>query len=106
MSFLQNKVFLDFKSYLEEAGVIGTALGFLTASATLDLSRTIVNELLLPNIIALRTRSIPVYDLDEVLQSVLTFFLSFFVAFAVIKIGGFQQKKLPMVVTVAGGGLA
>jgi large-conductance mechanosensitive channel len=107
MSFLtENKTFLDMKSFLEQSQVIGVALGFMTASATLDLSRSVVSELLYPWVIAIRTASLPRFDLDDVAQSLITWILSMFVVFILIKGFNLQEKKIPMVLAVSAGGMA
>jgi large-conductance mechanosensitive channel len=107
MSFItENKTYQDLKSFLTETNVTGTALGFLIASATLDLARTTVSEGMYPFITALRTGALPRFDLDEIFQSLITFFLSMLVAFASIKIFNLQERKLPLVMTVGAGSIA
>lgn len=107
MNFLtENKTLLDMKSFLEQSQVIGVALGFMTASATLDLSRSVVSQLLYPWVVALRTASLPRFDLDDVAQSFITWILSLFVVFLLIKGFNLQEKKIPMVLAVSAGGMA
>lgn len=107
LNFLtENKTFLDMKSFLEQSQVVGVALGFMTASATLDLSRSVVSELLYPWVIAIRTASAPRFDLDDVAQSLITWILSMLVVFILIKGFNLQEKKIPMVLAVSAGGMA
>jgi hypothetical protein len=70
------------------------------------LARTTVSEGMYPFITGLRTGSLPRFDIDEIFQSLITFFLSMLVAFASIKIFNLQERKLPLVMTVGAGSIA
>ena len=102
----KNKTFVEFKDFLLESNVIGTSLGFMVASSVLDLSRTGVREVLLPLVHGIRHTSAPSIDVDEIAESFVSFLISMFLVFFIIKVGGFQQKSIPMVLAGGAGGLA
>lgn len=101
----KNKTFLEFRDFLVESNVIGTSLGFMVASSVLDLSRTGIREILMPLVHSIRHTSIPRFEWDEVAESTVSFLISMFLVFFIIKVFNFQQKSIPMVLAVGAGGM-
>lgn len=106
MSFiLNNELVMSFKDYVQDQNIPGVAIGFLLAQTTLDMARTGVSEMILPLVTALRTTSTPSFDVDLILQSIITFIVTMMIIFTVVKVFNLQTKKVPVVATVANAAL-
>jgi large-conductance mechanosensitive channel len=106
MSFItQNELVMGFKDFIQDQNVAGTAIGFLIASSVLDMSRVMVSETILPFVTALRTTSVPQFDVDLILQSVITFIVTMMIVFTTVKVFNLQTRKVPIVATVANASL-
>lgn len=106
MSFiLDNKIVLSFKDFITDQNVAGTGIGFLLASTTLDLARVFVREGIMPFVHALRSTSAPRFDIDAILQSLITFIITMLVIFVTVRLFNLQTKKIPVVATVSNASL-
>lgn len=98
MSWLtDNQLAMDFKTFVQDSNFAGVGLGFLSAQATLDLSKTFVAALVMPMIIALRTRSVPKFDIEMFFEAFVVFLVTLLTVFVTIKIFNLQQKQVPIV---------
>lgn len=88
---------LEFGSFLQSHNVAGLAIGFLIASSTLDTSKSLVSSAIMPLVTGLRTLKTPKFDLSPLLESLITFFITMFVAFVVIRVARIQAKPVPLV---------
>jgi len=106
MSFiLDNEIVLSFRDFLQDQSVAGTGIGFLLASSTLDLARVFVREGIMPFVHALRSTSVPRFDIDSIIQSLITFIITMLVIFVVVRVFNLQTKKIPVVATVSNASL-
>jgi len=106
MSFvLDNQIIMSFKDFLQDQAVVGTSLGFLIASTTLDMARVFVREGIMPFVIALRSTSLPRFNIDNIISSIITFVLTMLVIFVTIRVFNLQTKKIPVVATVSNAAL-
>jgi large-conductance mechanosensitive channel len=106
MSFiLNNELVLSFKDFVLQQNVAGVGIGFLLAQTTLDLARVFVREGVLPWVSAIRTTSVPKFDLDSILQAIITFLVTMIIIFSVVKIFDLQTSKVPVVATISNAAL-
>jgi len=106
MSFiLENELFMDFKTFIQDQKVAGTAIGFLLAQTTLDLARVGVNQGVMPLVTAIRTGSLPKYDLSQIFEALVVFLITMMVIFSTVKIFDLQTAQVPLVATVSGARL-
>lgn len=106
MSFiLENQLVMDFKTFVQDQKVAGTAIGFLLAQTTLDLARVGVNQGIMPLVTALRTGSLPKYDLQSIFEALVVFFITMLVIFTTVKVFDLQTTQVPVVATVSGARL-
>jgi large-conductance mechanosensitive channel len=106
MSFiLSNEIVMSFRDFIQDQQIAGTALGFLIASSTLDVARVFVREGVMPFVYAIRSTSIPKFDIDSIIQTLITFFVTMLVVFATVRIFDLQTKKIPVVATVSNAAL-
>lgn len=88
---------VEFGSFLQSQNIAGLAVGFLIASSTLDTAKSLVSGGIMPFVESLRTLKTPKFDLTPLLESMITFFVTMFVAFVVIKIGKIEAKPVQVV---------
>jgi large-conductance mechanosensitive channel len=106
MSFiLDNELVLSFKDFVQDQNVPGTAIGFLLAQSTLDLSRVFVRDGIMPFVTAIRTTSVPKFDLDNIFGALITFIVTMLVIFTSVRVFRLQQRKVPIVATVSNAAL-
>lgn len=98
--FTTPRLALEFGSFLQSHNVAGLAVGFLIASSTLDTSKSIVSGGIMPMVTALRTLKTPKFEFSPVLESLITFFVTMFVAFVVIRVGRIKAQPVPLVQVV------
>jgi len=106
MSFiLDNELVLSFKDFVQDQGVVGTGVGFLLAQTTLDMARVFVRDGILPFVKAIRTASVPKFDLDNIFSAIITFIVTMLVIFTTVRVFNLQTKKVPVVATISNAAL-
>lgn len=91
---------LEFGSFLQSHNVAGLAIGFLIASSTLDTAKSLVSGTIMPVVTSLRTLKTPQFNLSPLLESLITFFVTMFTAFVVIKVARIKSQAVPLVQVV------
>lgn len=91
------QVFQDFSTFVKDSQIVNVAIGFLIAQATMDSSKSFVSSIIMPLIQGLRTLKAPVFPIANFVGSLITFFITLFVAFVFIKVLRLQAKPIPAV---------
>lgn len=91
---------VEFGSFLQSQNIAGLAVGFLIASTTLDTAKSLVSGGIMPLVLSLRTMKTPKFEFTPLLESVITFMVTLFVVFVIIKIGKVDTKAVPIVQVV------
>lgn len=92
-----SQVFVDFGSFLQSSNILGLATGFLIAQSTLEVSRTAVSAISGPIVASMRGLRIPEFDWQSLGEAAVTFLLTMFLAFIVIRFGKINTTPIPIV---------
>lgn len=88
---------MDFNTFLKETNIVTVGISFLIAQSTLDMSKSFIGSLVMPIIQAIRTLKAPSFPVSSFIASILTFLVTIFVAFFIIKMFNLQTKPIPLV---------
>lgn len=95
--FVVNDVVGEFGSFLQSQNIAGLTIGFLIGTSTLDMSKSLVAAVVMPVVAALRGMRAPPIDLLSLYEPVLTFVLTLFVCFVILKLGNIAPKPIQLV---------
>lgn len=84
---------LDFTQFLKEYNVVGLGIGALVANNTMDIGKAIVDSLVMPIVTAIITRSPPTFTYYGLIQSLVTFIVTMFVIFFLMRIFNIKATK-------------
>ena len=84
---------LDFTQFLKEYNVIGLGVGALVAQNTMDIGKAIVDSLIMPIVTGIVTRSTPTFTYYSLIQSLVTFLVTMFVIFLLMRVFGVKATK-------------
>lgn len=93
-------VFMDFNSFLKDAKILDTAISFVLAGATLDTSRSLVNNAIMPLVFALREMKAPVIGYEALANSAILWVITLWIAFVVIRVFSLTARPVQMVQTI------
>lgn len=92
--YTKAKVFASkFSEWVLESNIPGLAIGGLVSSTVLDMSRTLVDAIVMPLVDSIRTGVGIDIDFDTLINSVLSGIVVLFVAYAIISFTGLRQAK-------------
>jgi large-conductance mechanosensitive channel len=91
---------MDFQDFIKDQQIASVGISFLIAQATLDTSKSFVGSLVMPLITAIKTMKAPQFPVANFLASIITFFITMFIAFVVVKLLRLQVKQVPLVQVV------
>lgn len=95
-----NQWIMDFYSFIQETNIATVGISFLIAQSTLDMSKSFVGSLVMPIIQAIRTLKPPTFPISNFLATILTFFITLFISFVIVKLLRLQVKQVPLVQVV------
>ena len=96
----------DFGVFLKDSNIISMGLGFLIAQSTMDMSKGMVRTTIMPIIDAIRTLKTPKFEVSSLVASIITFVITLFVTFVIIKLFRLQAKPIqPVMVANSDGRL-
>lgn len=98
--FIGGDVVGEFGSFLQSQNILGLAIGYLLGSSTLDVSKSVIQVLVLPLVASLHNMRAPAIDLLALYEPMLTFVLTLFVCFVILKIGNVAPKPIQLVQVV------
>ena len=88
----------DFNTFINDSNVGNLGISFLVAQATLDMTKSGVGSLVMPIIEGIRSLKMPKFPLQNFVASIITFFVTLFVAFVLIKTLRLQIKPVQPVI--------
>jgi large-conductance mechanosensitive channel len=88
-----NEFILDFSQFIKEYNVVGLGIGALVANNTMDIGKAIVDSLIMPIVTGIITRSTPTFTYYGLIQSMITFLVTMFVIFFLMRIFGIKATK-------------
>lgn len=92
-----SQIFMDFGSFLQQQNVLGIAIGFLIAMSSMDTAKTFVRDAIMPIVHSMRTMQPPVFVFEDMIEATITFIITMFVAFIVVRITKTDIKPVPVV---------
>lgn len=99
-NFQPGKLAVEFGSFLQSQNILGLAIGFLIASSTLDTSKALVSSVIMPLVEGLQGLDVPQFDLYPLLESIVTFIVTMFIAFVILRVAKVQNKQIQLVQVV------
>lgn len=84
---------LDFTQFLKEYNVVGLGIGALVANNTMDIGKAIVDSLVMPIVTGIVTRTVPTFTYYGLIQSLITFIVTMFVIFFLMRIFNIRATK-------------
>ncbi|KAF6250464.1 hypothetical protein COO60DRAFT_1646847 [Scenedesmus sp. NREL 46B-D3] len=83
---IDQKILTDFGSWLKEMNVIGLGVGSLVASNALIIGTSITEAVVLPIVHAIMQRTLPKFQVKQVMLPILTFLVTMAVVFLTMRI--------------------
>jgi large-conductance mechanosensitive channel len=95
MSFISGTTWVqDFGIFMKDSQILPMALGFLIATSTMDMSKSLVGTTIMPIIEAVRSMKTPKFHVSSLVAAVITFIITISVTFTIIKLFRLQAKPI------------
>jgi large-conductance mechanosensitive channel len=94
---LTPRIFVEFSGFLREYNLVALGLAFLIGQSSLELSRSFIKTTVLPLVGSALNLKLPSIDASELLTAFLTFIVTMFIAFILVRALRVDVKPLPIV---------
>jgi large-conductance mechanosensitive channel len=99
-AFTPPKIAVEFGTFLNAANIAGLAIGVLIATSTLDTSKSLIHTTIMPLVQSIQTLKAPTFNLSPLIESLLTFIITMFIAFIIFRIGKVKPAPISLVQVV------
>lgn len=94
LKFLPDTQFLlDFPQFIKEFNVVGLGVGALVASNTMEIGKAFTDSIIMPLVNAIITQTVPEISYYSLVQTLVTFIVTMFVVFLMIKLFRIKLTK-------------
>lgn len=92
-----SRIAVEFGSFLQAQNIAGLSIGFLIASSTLDTAKNVVSTSIMPLVQSMQTLKPPKFDFSPLVQSLMTFLITMFLCFVILKVGRVKPQAVSLV---------
>lgn len=86
-------ILLDFPQFLKEFNIVGLGIGTLVANNTLEIGKAFTDSVLMPIVNGILTQTVPDISYYALVQTLLTFVVTMFVIFAMLRLFNIRMTK-------------
>lgn len=83
-----SSLLLNFSEFLQKQNVLGLGIGTLVGASTLEMGKALTDSVIMPLVESLTTGTVPVMEFSDLLRTVMSFLITMFVIYVVIKLSG------------------
>lgn len=94
---INSRIVVDFAGFLKDQNILGLAVSFLIAQSVMDITRSMSASGIMPIVKSIRSLKPPQFDVNNLLESGITFVIIMFVAFMIIRYARIKTQAVPIV---------
>jgi large-conductance mechanosensitive channel len=98
-----HQFFLSFTQFIKEYNVVGLGLGALVATNTMEIGKAFTDSVIMPLVTGLITQTIPEVSYYSLVQTLLTFIVTMFAVFLMIRLFNVKLTKPVALVQIVEG---